>query len=157
MAAPEVEPTSRLLLAAVERVIAAAAGLDTSDVNWRPVPDASSLAALALHVLGATEQNVMTSLTRTRPTQRNRDEEFAARQESGTSLADRWARLRPEVEQALDLLTAQELLDERTHHTFGVMTGREMLDRLVTHVFEHAGQAELTRQMLDAERAQQRQ
>jgi hypothetical protein len=104
-------------------------------------------------VLGATEQNVMTSLTRTRPTERNRDEEFAARQESGSSLADRWARLRPEVEQALDLLTAQELLDERVHHTFGPMSGREMLDRLVTHVFEHAGQAELTRQLFDVERA----
>ena len=145
-------PASRLLLDAIERVISASAGLDTNDVNWRPVPDASSLAALALHVLGATEQNVMTSLTRTRPTERNRDEEFAARQESGDSLAARWAQLRPEVEQALELLTAQELLDERVHHTFGPMTGREMLDRLVTHVFEHAGQAELTRQLLNTER-----
>lgn len=153
MAAPEVAPARRLLLEAIERVVVASAGLDTADVNWRPVPDASSLAALALHVLGATEQNVMTSLTRTRPTQRNRDEEFAARQESGASLADRWARLRPEVEQALDLLDAQDLLDGRTHHTFGDMSGREMLDRLVTHVFEHAGQAELTRQLLNADRA----
>lgn len=153
MPAPEAAPARRLLLDAIERVINASDGLDTADVNWRPIPDASSLATLALHVLGATEQNVMTSLTATRPTQRNRDEEFAARQESGASLAARWARLRPEVEQALDLLTAQELLDERVHHTFGPMSGREMLDRLVTHVFEHAGQAELTRQLLDADRA----
>ena len=66
MPAPEVEPARRLLLDAVERVVRASAGLDVADVNWRPTADASSLAALALHVLGATEQNVMTSLTGTR-------------------------------------------------------------------------------------------
>ena len=82
MPAPEVEPARRLLLDAVERVVRASAGLDVADVNWRPTADASSLAALALHVLGATEQNVMTSLTGTRPTARNRDDEFAAREET---------------------------------------------------------------------------
>ena len=153
MAAPEVVPARRLLLEAVERVIAASNALDTSDVNWRPHVDASSLAALALHVLGATEQNVMTSLTRTRPTERNRDDEFAARREDGASLAARWAALRPEIEAALDLLTAQELLDTRVHPRFGEMSGRDMLDRMLTHAFEHAGQAELTRQLLDAGKA----
>lgn len=149
MTAPEVAPARRLLLEAVGRVIAASDGLDTADVNWLPHADASSLATLALHVLGATEQNVMTSLTRTRPTERNREDEFAAREESGASLADRWAALRPEIEAALYLLTAQELLDARVHPRFGEMSGRDMLDRMVTHAFEHAGQAELTRQLLD--------
>jgi uncharacterized damage-inducible protein DinB len=150
MAVPEVAPSRRLLTEAIERVIAATEGLDTADVNWHPHPDASSLAALALHILGATEENVMTSLTRTRPTDRNRDDEFAAREETGASLAARWAALRPEIEAAMDVLTAEDLMDTRAHPRFGEMSGRDMLDRLVTHAFEHAGQAELTRQLLDA-------
>jgi len=150
MATPEIEPARRLLLEAVDRVIAAAAGLDVQAVNWRPLPEASSLGALALHLLGATEQNVMTSLTRTRPTERVRDDEFALREETGASLAARWAALRPEIAAALDTVSAVDLLRSRPHHRFGDMTGRDLLDRMVAHAYEHAGQAELTRQLLDA-------
>lgn len=139
-----------LLLEAVDRIIGASAGLDTAAVNWRPVADASSsLGALSLHILGATEQNVLTYLCRLRETSRDRDAEFAPRTEDGASLAARWAALRAEVAPALDALPAAGLAEQRHHHTFGDISARELLDRLVAHAFEHAGQAELTRQLWD--------
>lgn len=151
MAALDVAPARALLLEAVDRIIGASGGLDIAAVNWCPVADASSsLGALSLHILGATEQNVLTYLCRLRETNRDRDAEFAARTEDGASLAARWVSLRAEIAPALDALPASVLAEPRQHHTFGDISARGLLDRLVAHAFEHAGQAELTRQLWDA-------
>jgi len=152
MAAPEVAPARMLLLEAVDRVIAASEGLDADAVNWRPVPDASSIGALSLHIMGVTEQSTLTYVCNLRETARDRDAEFAERNEDGRSLAARWAPLRAEVAAALEAMPASTLSERRTHHTFGDISGRELLDRLVTHAHEHAGHAELTRQLWDAQR-----
>jgi hypothetical protein len=146
--APEVETALPLLVAAVDRVVAAAADLDAEALNWRPLPGASSLAALGLHVLGMTRENVMTHICRVQSSDRVRAREFEPADESGESLAARWAALRPDVETALTAFPAEQLGDPRNHQTFGEVPARELLQRLVAHAHEHAGHAELTRQLL---------
>ena len=46
----QVENALKIFVIAVDRVVAAAAGLDSTALNWTPAPDASSLSALGLHV-----------------------------------------------------------------------------------------------------------
>ncbi len=148
----EVPIAYTLLVSAVDRVVGAAHGLDTDALNWCPHANASSLSALGLHVLGATQENVMTRICGVRSSDRIRTKEFEPGQETGTSLAARWAALRPDVEVALLALPAAELGALRTHQTFGEVTARELLQRLVAHAHEHAAQAEMTRQLLDTHR-----
>ena len=147
---PEVATAQMLLVAAVDRVVGAAHGLDTEALNWRPLPAASSLSALGLHVIGMTQENVMTHICRVRISDRVRAREFEPGRETGASLAARWAVLRPDVEAALEAFPAVELSALRNHQTFGEVPARELLQRLVAHAYEHAAHAELTRQLLDA-------
>lgn len=153
MAAPEVAAARALLLEAIDRIVAAADGLAAEAVSWRPVAEASSIGALALHIVAVAEQSVLTYLCQLRDTPRDRDAEFAPRGEDGVSLAARWTRLRGDIDAALEALPGAVLDEPRHHHTFGDISARELLDRLVAHAFEHAGQAELTRQLWDARRA----
>lgn len=152
-AAPEVAVATQLLVDAVDRIIAAAEGLDAEALNWSPAAGASSLSALSLHVLGVTRENVLTYICRVATSERVRAREFEPSAETGTTLAARWRELRPEVEAALEALPAEDLGAPRTHHAFGDLPARELLQRMVTHAYEHAGQAELTRQLLDGRRA----
>ena len=152
-AVPEVENALKIFVIAVDRVVAAAAGLDAPALNWTPAPDASSLSALGLHVIGMTRENVLTTICRLDESHRVRAQEFAPGEETGDTLAARWAALRPRVEEALAALPAGDLDLPLVHHTWGEVPLREVLLRMVTHAYEHAGQAELTRQLLDAQRA----
>src|ERR1044072_1335326 len=115
MVVPEVAPARMLLLEAVDRVIAASHGLDVAATNWHPIPETSSISALALHIMGVAEQSTLTYLCGLRETVRDRDLEFAERSEDGDTLAARWAALRPELDAALDALPASALLERRTH------------------------------------------
>lgn len=155
-AAPEIAIAVALLTVAVDRVIAATDGLEAEALNWRPLPVASSLSALSLHVLGMTQENVLSHICRVRTSDRVRATEFAPGAETGASLAARWAALRPDIEAALGAFRAADLDAPRHHQTFGEVSARELLQRLVNHAYEHAGQAELTRQLLDAARGDDR-
>ena len=149
----ELQTAGRLLVIAVDRVIAAAGSLDAAALNWEPIPGASTLSALCLHVLGMTRENVLTHICRVAESHRVRAEEFSPSAETGESLAARWASLRPEVEGALGAQPPERLDDLRVHQTWGEVPARELLHRMVNHAYEHAGQAELTRQLLEAHRA----
>jgi hypothetical protein len=153
MATPEVSTALKLFVLAVDRVFAAADGLDAPALNWRPAEDASPLSALGLHVIGMTRENVMTTICRLEDSDRVRAVEFSSTTETGASLAARWAALRPQIEAALAALPAGDLELPRVHHTWGEVSVREILLRMVTHAYEHAGQAELTRQLFEAQRA----
>ena len=149
---PEVAIASRLLVAAADRLFAAAEGLDTEELNWSPFSNASSISALGLHVIGATRENVLTHICRIADSDRIRATEFEPSEETGSSLASRWAALRPEIEAALEALPTEALDAPRNHQTFGEVPARELLLRLVGHVYEHAAHAELTHQLLEERR-----
>ena len=149
----ELETARRLFVVAVDRVVAAAEGLDAATLNWQPTVEASTLSALCLHVLGMTRENVLTHICRVAESHRVRAEEFSPSAETGASIAARWTSLRPEIEAALMALPPERLDDLRVHQTFGEVPARELLQRMVNHAYEHAGQAELTRQLFEAHRA----
>src|SRR5688500_3487233 len=109
MAVHEIATARELLFEAVDRVIAASEGLDTEALNWRPLPDASSVSALALHTLGMTEENVMTHICQLRTSARVREAEFAPADVGYESLAVRWRILRDEVDAALDAFPVEQL------------------------------------------------
>ncbi|MSQ29327.1 MAG: DinB family protein [Dehalococcoidia bacterium] len=151
MTIPEVAAAQALLFDGVDRVIAGTAGLDTAGLNWHPpAPDSNSLHAIATHLLGGTEQLMMSALCRVRPTIRDREAELRSESDGNVTFAARWATLRPDIERALDALTEADLADQRPHPRLGPMDGRELLWRTVAHANEHAGHVELTRQLLDA-------
>ncbi len=152
-ATSEVAMTLPLFIQAVDRVVAAADGLDAEALNWQPTPDASTLSALGLHVLGMARENVLTHICGIAESHRVRAVEFSPSAETGESLARHWAELRSEIEAVLEALPAGALSTIRVHQTFGEVPARELLLRMVNHAYEHAGQAELTRQLLDAQRA----
>jgi hypothetical protein len=147
---PEVEAGRRHLIEAVDALVATTEGLDGEWLNWRPAAETNSLVVLASHVLGLVEQAILTLLCNRRPTQRNRDAEFAAVGVSSQQFVDRWQALRPEIEAAMEPLTRADLETMRSHPTRGEMTGYELLSMTLTHVYEHKAHAELTRQLLDA-------
>lgn len=149
-ASPEAATALKVFLIAADRVIAAADGLDAAALNWTPGAGASSLSALGLHVIGMTRENVLTTICRLESSDRVRAVEFTPAEETGATLAARWAELRPRIVAALEALPGEALDEMNAHHTWGEVSTREILLRMVTHAYEHAGQAELTRQLLDA-------
>ena len=151
MATPEVDATRRLLFDAVDRMVAGTQGIDAAALQWRPsAPEANSLAAIVGHALGALEQNVIQSLALLHEVERDREAEFAAVGHTSEAIAAHCATLRPQLDAALEALTAADLDDQRPHPRFGAMDGHELLARAVTHMYEHAAHVELTRQLLDA-------
>lgn len=151
MAAAAVEPTRRLLFDAVARMIACTAGLSTEELRWAPpIRGANSIASIIGHALGALEQNVIESLCLVDAVERDREAEFAAIDATEAAMAERWRALRPRLDAALEALTPADLDGSRPHPRFGAMDGHELLTRAVTHIHEHTGQAELTRQLFEA-------
>ncbi|MSQ29328.1 MAG: DUF664 domain-containing protein [Dehalococcoidia bacterium] len=151
MAAPAVESARRLLFDAVERMIACTGGLTTEELRWAPpIRDANSIASIMRHALGALDQNVIESLCLLGAVERDREAEFAAIDATEAAITEHWRALRSRLDAALDALSPADLDGPRPHPRFGVMDGHELLARAVTHIYEHTGQAELTRQLLDA-------
>ena len=78
---------------------------------------------------------------------RDRDAEFAATAGSALVIADQWRDLAARITTALDKLTDAALEASRRHPERGVTTGLDVLIVVARHMAEHAGHAELTRDL----------
>jgi ketosteroid isomerase-like protein len=146
----------------LDRLVAALDGLDAEQASWKPVPDASTLLQLARHVLGGTEQ-VVTSLAGGMH-ERDRDREFL---EPGTpeqvrafaaAARERIAKAFESIDpDALDRPVTSPAAPKKPPRVPAIWSGggagpsgRDKLLERVAHVAEHAGHAELTRDLLRA-------
>lgn len=134
----------------VERILACTDGLDEADINWKPdAPETNSIYVLATHTMGNVRQNTLAVLGG-QEDHRDRDAEFVASGDSAANLQREWAELKPQVQETLGRLGAEDLARVHAHPRRGTITGQQVLMLMATHAAEHAGQAELTRDLLKA-------
>ena len=132
----------------VDRVVAALDGLSAPQLDWTPGPGANSVLVLAAHTVGAAERHVIVHVGGGTPSA-TRDSEFAT-QGSAAGVRGRWSDLRPRIIATLEGLDASRLdreLPELATRPSGERSARAMLIHAVAHAAEHAGQAELTRDL----------
>jgi uncharacterized damage-inducible protein DinB len=146
-----IESYWRFIASALDRLLACLEGRTEEELNWRPLPTANSLYGLALHTLANTEENILAILCG-QVMQRNREAEFAAQVRSPDALRAKWQQLRDRLSRHLAQVSPTELDQERDHPRRGSLTGREVLLVVARHTTEHLGQAELTRDLLRAQR-----
>ena len=133
----------------IERIIAALSELEEAGVpvDWRPpTSDANSVYTLAVHALGNTEHRLLAVLCGL-GVERDREAEFASEGGSAASIQDVWRTLKARIEAALERLSEADLARTRRHPVRGEMTGLDVLIVVARHMAEHAGQAELTRDL----------
>ena len=148
MAAPEVEAFRGRIKRELDRIVKALDGLDEDAVNWKPdAPAANSLLVLATHALGAAEDHVVRQVA-AKTVVRSRDAEFATKG-SAEGLRVRADEVKRRIDDALNGFDPGRLGDERDTPS-GKRTVRDMLVHAVAHASEHAGQAELTRDLYRA-------
>ncbi len=129
-------------------------GLDREGLNWRPGPETNSVAVLVTHALGAQEFLLATAVGQ--EVARDRDAEFRVEAADVAELlrwvdaaAGRIARL---VERLTldDLGAVRQPANDRLNRRF---PGTWWLLHAVEHTREHLGQAQLTRQLYEQQRA----
>lgn len=141
------------LCTAVERILACLDGIDAEGLNWRPpAPETNSLYVLAFHTMGSAEEAII-SVLGGEHVARDRDAEFRVSGDSAAPLYARWEALRPRLRETLARLTPADMEKTVHHRRFGAMSGRTFLILSTQHPAEHAGHAELTRDLLKASRS----
>lgn len=139
----------------IERVLAAADGLSSEQLDTAPWDDSSPMFVLATHAISATEWNFVEVLAE-QQVDRSRQAEFDSR--AGTVddpqglLAERWSGAKAAIESALAGLS-DDAWDGSHYHMFmdKNLSGHELVVRALAHTAEHVGHAEMTRQWLDAQ------
>jgi len=144
---PEVELFITRSLRECDRILAALEGLSREQANWRPVEGANSIAVLATH-MPANIREVLLGVVLGRPVVRDREAEFETGDRDPEVLRTDWVALRAGVTAAFEPLTSAALDDLREHPRRGPLAVREILLVVARHAAEHAGQAELTRQLV---------
>ncbi|MDE2967694.1 MAG: DinB family protein [Chloroflexota bacterium] len=138
----------------IERILAAADGLTSDQLDAAPWDDSSTIFILATHAISATEWNFVEVLAE-QQVDRSRQAEFDSRAASVDDpqglLAERWAGARAAIESALADLS-DDAWDGPHYHMFmdRNLSGHELVVRALSHTAEHVGHAEMTRQWLDA-------
>jgi hypothetical protein len=140
-----------LIVGTVERIFAALAGLSGDELNWTPpAPETNSLYVLATHMLGVLQENVV-YLLGGQSLVRDREAEFAASGVSADDLQAQWEQRKVEAAAVFARLDSVALDREYTRPRSGqVLSGRWLLLHTAIHAGEHAGHAELTRDLLRA-------
>ena len=133
----------------IEQIIGALSDLEDAGVplDWRPpAPEANSVYTLAVHALGTTEHRLLEVLCGI-DVDREREAEFAATGGSATAIVDDWRALKARITTALEELSDADLATPRQHPIRGEISGLDVLIVVARHMAEHAGQAELTRDL----------
>lgn len=131
----------------VERLLLCLAGLTAAELNWRPIPTANTLYALATHMLGNIEETVYGVICEQAVT-RAREAEFAAHGSDSTLLMAQWRALQTQIQAILYHFTAAELARPRLHPRRGPLSANEILTVVARHAAEHLAQAQFTRDLL---------
>ena len=135
------------LLREVGRVIGATDGLSASQLAWTPAAkEANSLLVLAAHTVGAAERHILVHIAGRKPGG-SRDEEFAAKADVAGVRA-RWEGVKRGIVEVLDDLPPGRL-DEDVVGPVSTSSVQAMLVHAIAHAAEHAGQAELTRDLIE--------
>jgi len=134
----------------IDSIVGLLEGLSADELNWRPeAPSTNSLYAIATHVLGNAEENLLGTLCG-QLHGRNYAAEFPAAASVPDAVRTRWAELRDRVAGALARLTREDLDGIRPHPRRGPITAREVLIVVARHAAEHWGEAQLTRSLVAA-------
>jgi hypothetical protein len=134
------------LMREVERVISATDGLTPEQLAWNPAAkDANSLIVLAAHTVGAAERHILVRIAGRKPG-RTRDEEFA---DAGdiAGIRKRWDEVKRGIVDVLDNLPPGRLGEDLVGPV-STSSVQAMIVHSIVHASEHAGQAELTRDLL---------
>jgi hypothetical protein len=146
----EVESFQHFIFNTIDSIVGALDGLSAEELNGRPAaPATNSLYAIATHVLGNAEENLLGTLCR-QPHGRNYATEFAASAPVPDAVREHWADLRERIAKHLGSLTREELDGAREHPRRGIITGRDVLIVVARHTTEHWGEAQLTRSLMKA-------
>jgi hypothetical protein len=133
------------LVSEVERVLGASDGLSVEELAWSPIAKgANSLLVLAAHTVGAAERHILVNIAGREPGG-TRDEEFEAKADIA-GIRARWAGVKRGIADVLDNLPPGRL-DEDLVGPESTRSVQAMLVHAIAHAAEHAGQAELTRDM----------
>jgi hypothetical protein len=119
-------------------------GADRDALNWKPHPEANSVAVLVVHTLGSERE--MIRAVRMISTERDRPAEFTAEADSADLLAllDRADR---ELDEHVGALTAADLTEMRPRGDRPPKPGLEWLVSNYGHAREHLAQIQLTKQL----------
>ena len=122
-------------------------GVDRQALNWKPHPDANSVAVLVVHTLGSERE--MIRAVRMLSTERDRPAEFKAEADAADLLAlvDRADR---ELDEHVGALTAADLTEMRPRGDRPPKPGLEWLLSNYGHAREHLAQIQLTKQLYEA-------
>jgi hypothetical protein len=128
--------------------------LNKEQLNWKPaVANANSLYVLAVHTLANAEENLLYTL-RGQESLRQRELEFLAYADSAEKLLAYWQEARVRLQDALQEIISEDLAREINHPRRGKISGLEILIIVARHAAEHLGQAELTRDLMNAHLSQ---
>ena len=121
-------------------------GAGRDALNWKPHPEANSVAVLVVHTLGSERE--MIRAVRLISTERDRPAEFKAEAGAADLLAllDRADR---ELDQHVGALTAADLSEMRPRGDRPPKPGLEWLLSNYGHAREHLAQIQLTKQLYD--------
>ena len=146
----EVQSFQHYIFGTVDSIVGALEGLSADELNWRPdAPETNSLYAIATHVLGNAEENLIGTLCG-QPHGRHYASEWPAAAAVPDAVQARWTELRERVTASLAALTRADLDDLRRHPRRGAITGREVLIVVARHAAEHWGEVQLTRGLMRA-------
>jgi hypothetical protein len=119
-------------------------GADRESLNWKPHPDANSVAVLVVHTLGSERE--MIRAVRSISTERDRPAEFKAEADAADLLA-LLERADRELDEHVGLLTAADLSQMRARGDRPPKAGLEWLLSNYGHAREHLAQIQLTQQL----------
>jgi hypothetical protein len=122
-------------------------GMDHGTLNWKPLPQANSVAVLIVHTLGSERE--MIRAVRSLPTERDRESEFRAESEAADLLA-LLDQADHELDEHLGALAAADLTELRPRGDRPPRPGLEWLLSNYGHAREHVAQIELTKQLYDS-------
>ena len=134
------------LVREVERVIAATEELSEAQLAWTPgAKAANSLLVLAAHTVGAAERHILVNVAGRKPSG-TRDEEFEPKADIAGVRA-RWEMVKRGIVDVLDNLPPGRLDDDLVGPV-STRSVQAMIVHAIAHAAEHAGQAELTRDLI---------
>jgi hypothetical protein len=153
MASAEIESFRLRFAFEFDRLLRTLDGLNEEAVNWKPAaPSANSLVVLVTHALASAEDHVVNRAAG-KPVVRSRDAEFAAKGDA-SDLPARAVEVTRRITEALSELDGR--LGEERESSLGkwprTWTVRDTLVNSIAHTAEHAGHAQLTRDLYIAQR-----
>ncbi len=120
-------------------------GLDAGALNWKPAPEANSVAVLVVHTLGS-EAEILRVSSNT-PSERDRDAEFVSEAATPGELVHRLDAADELLDELGPQITAEDLEAERSRGGREPQQVRWMLVSNYGHAREHLAHIELTQQL----------